>query len=323
MSNVDEDPDPIESVIPEIILAKTLATRPMDEPRAALPTLDALEAFLRETRRFPRLSADEEHALAEQVFHTGDRDAARRLVLHHLWLVVAVAREYRRAAIDPLDLIQEGSLGLLEAVERFDPFQGTRFATYARYWIRAYILRFLLGNQRIVDLGRTRAGRKLFFRLQKERQAIENSGIDVTPRLLEDRLGVDASEMARVQNVLSGQVSLDRPIGTDESHTLVETLAHASTTSPADQAADADFQRTLKGLLDAFEKTLTDEREIAVWREHLMSESPMTLSVLGERWGVTKQRVGQIADKIKRRCREFLVKELGPETQLGWIFEDN
>jgi RNA polymerase sigma-32 factor len=289
----------------------------------ARPTLDALETYLAEARRFPRLSAEEERELAERVYRVRDRSAARRLVLHHLWLVVAVAREYRRMAIDLLDLIQEGSLGLLEAVHRFDPFQGTRFATYARYWIRAYILRYLLANQRIVDLGRTRAGRKLFFRLQKERQALEASGLDVSPKLLENRLGVGRLELLRVEPILRADVSLDRPIAPDSGQTLVESLPDRSAGTPAAAAEKADFQETLRRVLAEFESTLKDDREIAVWREHLMAETPITLSTLAQRYAVSKQRMGQIADRLRERCRDHVVSVLGPETQLGWLFEES
>jgi RNA polymerase sigma-32 factor len=312
--------DPADSDPP--ILTPT-PFRPPVERVPARPGVDALDAFLQEARRFPRLSAEEENELARKVFSEGDRDAAKRLVLHHLWLVVAVAKEYRRATTDLLDLLQEGSLGLLEAVKRFDPFQGTRFATYARYWVRAYILRHLLGNEKIADFGRTRAGRTLFFRLQKERQALEASGLDVTPKLLEDRMGLEEGELARVRPLLANKVSLDRPLTSDTTETLAETIADRGAATPASNVADAEFQRTLKDLLDAFRRTLTDPREIAVWDEHLVAETPVTLSTLGERWGVSKQRVGQLADRLKRRCREFLVRELGPETQLGWIFEES
>jgi RNA polymerase sigma-32 factor len=310
----DKDEPPGESgpLVPSDAAARPASTAP-----------DALDVYLREARRFPRLSAEEERALAESVYRRRDREAAKRLILHHLWLVIAIAREYRRMSIDLLDLIQEGSLGLMEAVERFDPFQGTRFATYARYWIRAYILRHLLANQRIVDLGRTRAGRKLFFRLQKERAALEGRGLAVTPMLLEDQLGVERAEIARLEPILRADVSLDRPVGPEEdSRSLVDTLADPSAEAPAAAAAQADLDRTLRRLLAEFEGTLSDERDLVVWREHLMAESPVPLAALGARYGVSKQRIGQIADRLKRRCREHVVSVLGPETELGWLFEE-
>ncbi len=304
------------------VIGRVIPAREPGPAAAPTPPAGVYELYRQEARRYPRLSAEEEHELAERVHRNGDREAAKRLVLHHLWLVLAIAWEYRRMASDIVDLLQEGSLGLLEAVHRFDPFRETRLSTYARYWIRAYMLRYLLANHRIVDLGKTRAGRKLFYRLQRERAAIEARGLDVTPRLLEDRLGVERAEIARVEPILRADFSLDRPRRDDDSGALSQSIANPAAENPATVAAQTDFQRTLREHLDAFEATLTDEREIAVWREHLAAESPLSLSTLGERFSVSKQRMGQIADRLKRRCREHLVKQLGPETQIGWVFEE-
>src|SRR3569623_1512273 len=125
-----------------------------------------------EVRRYPRLSEDEERRLGRAVREAGDMDAARRLVVHNLRLVMSIANHYRRAWANILDLFQEGSVGLMEAVKRWKPSLGPRFGSYAAYWIRAYLLKFLMTNSRLIHVGNTRAGRKLFFRLEKARQQL-------------------------------------------------------------------------------------------------------------------------------------------------------
>ena len=146
--------------------------------RAGLSTVrDGVGRFLAEAKRYKRLSEQEERALGVAARERGDLNAARTLVVHNLRLVISIAYQYRRAWANILDLFQEGSVGLMEAVKRWEPKLGPRFGTYAAYWIRAYVLRFLMTNSRLIHVGNTRAGRKLFFRLEKERQKLLAAGI--------------------------------------------------------------------------------------------------------------------------------------------------
>ena len=128
----------------------------------------------------------------------GDVEAARKMVLSNLRLVVKIAMEYRRAWTNTLDLIQEGNVGLMEAVQRYDPYRGVKLTSYAVYWIRAYILKYIHDNMRSVRMGTTRASRKLFFRLNKERQELERQGFEVTPMLLAERLDVTESDVVEM-----------------------------------------------------------------------------------------------------------------------------
>src|SRR6185369_538207 len=262
-----------------------------------------VDRFLSEARAFPRLSQEEERALGIAVRERGDREAARKLVVHNLRLVVAIAYQYRRAWANILDLFQEGSLGLMEAVKRWEPTLGPRFGSYAAYWIRAFVLKFLLTNSRLINVGNTRAGRKLFFRLEKERQKLLAAGFELTPKLLAAKLDVDEKDLAEVGQVLdSREVPFEpRPgqTGSDggDPISLSERIA-AEQATPEERAADAEMVGAMARFIAAFQRRLTDEREIAVWREHLAAvEDPIPLGVLGERFGVTKQRMGQIADK--------------------------
>jgi RNA polymerase sigma-32 factor len=221
-----------------------------------------------------------------------------------------------------LDLFQEGAVGLMEAVRRWDPDVGTRFGSYAAYWIRACILRFLMTNSRLIHVGNTRAGRKLFFRLEKERQKLLAEGIDPTPKLLAARLEVDESDLAEVSaHLASREISLE-PRPDEEGVPLAEKIS-GHQASPEQQAERDELSQAVRRLMDDFEGKLDDERERAVWREHLARTSePVSLSALGVRYGVSKQRVGQIAEKLKTQFRERVIAELGSDIQMSWQRDD-
>ena len=286
------------------------------------PIRDPVERFLSEARRYPRLSESEERELGLAVRQRGDMDAARKLVVHNLRLVVAIAYQYRRAWTNILDLFQEGSVGLMEAVKRWEPTLGPRFGSYAAYWIRAFVLKFLLTNSRLIHVCNTRAGRKLFFRLEKERQKLLAAGFEVTPKLLAAKLDVDEKELDQVsQHLDSREVSFEpRPGAPEDSYPLSERVA-ADQDTPEERAVEAEMVGAVAQFVDGFRERLTDERERAVWIEHLASEEPVSLGVLGERFGVTKQRMGQIADKLKKRFREEIVRDLGEGIQTDWLRE--
>ena len=284
---------------------------------------DSVGRFLAEARRYKRLSEQEERALGVAARERGDLNAARTLVVHNLRLVIHIAYQYRRAWTNILDLFQEGSVGLMEAVKRWEPKLGPRFGTYAAYWIRAYVLRFLMTNSRLIHVGNTRAGRKLFFRLEKERQKLLAAGIDVTPKLLAAKLDVDEKELDEVRRHLeSREVPFDpqpgQTTGGDEGYPLSERISSGSQ-SPEIEAARAELASTMQRLVAGFRESLTDKREKAVWNEHLAAEEPVALGVLGERFGVSKQRMGQIADQLKKRFRGEIVAKLGPDVRTDWL----
>jgi RNA polymerase sigma-32 factor len=284
---------------------------------------DSVGRFLAEARRYKRLSEQEERALGVAARERGDLNAARTLVVHNLRLVIHIAYQYRRAWTNILDLFQEGSVGLMEAVKRWEPKLGPRFGTYAAYWIRAYVLRFLMTNSRLIHVGNTRAGRKLFFRLEKERQKLLAAGIDVTPKLLAAKLDVDEKDLDEVRRHLeSREVPFDpRPgesSGVDEGYSLSERISSGGQ-SPEAEAARAEMASTMHELVSDFRDSLSDTREQAVWNEHLAADEPVALGVLGTRFGVSKQRMGQIADQLKKRFRAAIVAKLGPDVRTDWL----
>ncbi|MDX2019535.1 MAG: sigma-70 family RNA polymerase sigma factor [Deltaproteobacteria bacterium] len=297
-----------------------LQVTPRERPSPLAPIRDPLQRFLSEARSFRRLTESEEKELVAAARGQGDIGAARRLVVHNLRLVVTIAYQYRRAWTNILDLFQEGSVGLMEAVRRWDPQLGTRFGTYAAYWIRAYILKFLMTNARLIHVGNTRAGRKLFFRLEKERAKLRAAGFDPTPKLLAANLNVDEKDVLEVsQHLASREVSFEPRPDEDDGVSLSERIASPDQASPEQQAGRNMLADQVRHSMDAFALSLTDERERAVWAEHLAApDDPVALSELGERYGVSKQRIGQIADKLKKRFRDALVEQLGPEIQMSW-----
>jgi RNA polymerase sigma-32 factor len=308
------EPELVESAAPELIppaLEQHLAT-----------ARDPVQRFINEARRYARLDEKQERDLIEAARKRGDVDAARTLVLHNLRLVVSIAYQYRRAWLNLLDLFQEGAVGLMEAVRRWDPDMGTRFGSYAAYWIRACILRFLMTNSRLIHVGNTRAGRKLFFRLEKERQKLLAEGIDPTPRLLAARLEVNEADLAEVSaHLASHEVSLE-PRPDEDGVPLAEKIS-APQASPEQQTARDELSQAVRRLMDDFESKLADERARAVWREHLAATGEaVPLSTLGARYGVSKQRMGQIAEKLKVQFRERVIAELGTDIQMSWQRDD-
>lgn len=328
--NDDEQPEEgLDSLVeggepPETGERALVEIAPPVDSGAGLVRRDPVARFVAEARRYPRLDEEQERALIRAVREQGDTDAARRLVVHNLRLVISIAYQYRQAWINMLDLFQEGSVGLLEAVRRWEPTLGTRFGSYAAYWIRAYILKFLMTNTRLIHVGNTRAGRKLFFRLEKERQKLLAAGFDPTPKLLAAKLDVDEKDVLEVSAHLASREVPIEPRGPDDEGVSLGERISAVQSSPEEQAARVELSDAVRVLMDRFERSLTDERERAVWREHLATaDEPLPLSVLGERFKVSKQRMGQIADKLKKRFRAEVLDELGAEIQMTWHADDS
>jgi len=284
---------------------------------------DLLSRYLAEVRQYPLLDQEEEKALAIRYQETGDEDAAARLVTANLRLVVKLAFQYHRQWSNVLDLIQEGNVGLVEALSRYDPTRGIRFSSYAQYWIRAMILRFLMDNFRMVRLGSTRHGRRLFFQLQKEKDRLIQEGERATPAALARRLNVPESEIVAVdQHMRAPAASLHAPVGDDEGRSLAELVSDDTDMSPDDVVAQAEMGGKIKILLEAFGETLLDDRERAIWGERLTAQDPLPLSALGDQFGVSKERIRQVEARMKKRLKAFLDAEMGDEIDFEFQIPD-
>ena len=179
---------------------------------ALVPTT-TLDRYLAEVRRYPFLTKEEEVRLFYEYQVKGKEDAAVKLILANLRISVAIAKEYGNVGMDQMDLIQEGNVGLLQAMKKFDPTRNVRFYAYAAWWVRAYILRYLLNNFRLVKIGTTQDQRKLFFNLKKEKAKLEQQGFVPDPKLIADRLQVRERDVIEMdQRLGSWELSLDQPL---------------------------------------------------------------------------------------------------------------
>jgi len=275
----------------------------------ALVPVDSLQRYLAEIRRYPLLDVKDEHDLAVRWREGGDRDAAIRLVTANLRLVVMLARQYQRSFKNLLDLIQEGNIGLLEAVKNYDPYRGVRFPSYAVWWIRAYIIRYVMNNWRMVKLGTTQAQRKLFFNLQREKARLEREGFRPDPELIAERLSVKKSEVIEMEQRLSGRdVSVDAPVGGDGDASMLDFLSRDGIDAEA-QLGDAQVRELVAAKMHEFGRTLQNQ-ERTIFEERMVAEDPLTLQEIGDRYGVSRERVRQIEERIKKRLPAFLVQEI-------------
>lgn len=286
---------------------------------SSLVKSDPLTAYMHEIRRYPLLSREEEHTLASEYVKTGDPKIARRLITANLRLVVKIAHEYKRAYRNLLDLVQEGNLGLLQAVQKYDPHRGVKLSSYAAWWIRAYMLKFILNNWRLVKIGTTQAQRKLFFNLSKEREKLEGAGFVATSKLLAERMNVPEQEVTDMQlRLAASETSLDAPVGRDDEggRTQIEMLESANASRPDVTAESDEFRALLREKLQAFEATLSG-REQTLFHERLMSDQPLTLQEVGERYQISRERARQIEARLLGRLKVYLKKELGDAVQVA------
>ena len=271
----------------------------------------ALSAYMSELRHHAPITREEEHDLAVQWNEEGDVEAAKLLVVSNLRLVVKIAMEYRRAWTNTLDLIQEGNVGLMEAVQRFDPYKGVKLSSYAVYWIRAYILKYILDNMRSVRLGTTRASRKLFFRLNKEKRELERLGYEVEPRLLAERLDVTEDDVIDMEARLSRpDLSFDAPLRSDEGDgmTYGDRMATPGISSEA-AVGSSEMREVFRSQIDDFAETLGD-RDLIILNQRILADEPKTLAELGELFEVSRERVRQLEAKLVNRLRSYMQENL-------------
>jgi len=270
---------------------------------------DPLKRYLREISRHPLLTPEEEKALVWSYYKAKDPDAALKLVVSNLRLVVKIALEYHKMIyFNLLDLIQEGNVGLMQAVKKFDPNKGIRLMSYAQFWIRAYILKYIINNYKLVKMGTTQNQRKLFFNLKKTKDSLEKLGFDPQPKLLADTLNVKESEIIEMdKRMSSSEISLDAPMD-EEQRSLYQVFPSG------EESVETSLAREeLKDFLDAktknFLKTLS-EKERVIWTDRIMAETPASLQSIGDNLGVTKERIRQIEKKIFQKFKAFIKDDI-------------
>lgn len=303
---VEQEEQPVESIAP---------AESSSESRTSLTRLAPLQRYLAEISRFPSLSAEEEHQLAVRYQEEGDQQAGYRLITANLKLVVKIARIYSRVYSNVIDLIQEGNIGLIEAVRRFDPYKGNRLPTYASWWIKAYIIKFILDNFRIVRVGTTNERRRLLFNLRKEKEKLRLQGIEPTPQLIARRLNVSVEDVKAVEhNIESNDLSLDATVSDDSSLQYIDTL-EARDEMVDEKLARSQLQELFNQKLKEFSAGLS-ERERIILEKRLIAEEPKTLQEIADQFGVTREAIRLNEKALVKKIKKYMEKTFDGVTQV-------
>lgn len=309
---LDAEPAPEEVEQEDVDVERIPLPAKTSSKKSAISKRDPLSAYMRDVQRYELLSPDQEKELAVKWYEDGDMEAARRLVTANLRLVVKIAYDYRRAYKNLLDLVQEGNIGLMQAVKKYDPYKGVKLSSYAAWWIRAYILRYILNNHRLVKLGTTQAQRKLFFNLKKEKAKLSAMGIEPTPERIAESLDVTKDEVVQMDRRMSaGDASLDAPVGSDEGRSVARIELMPSKSGRIDDIlADEEIGDMLTQKMYEFGEKL-EGKEKRIFDERLLSDDPMTLQQLGDEFGVSRERVRQIEKRLLQKLKNHIRSELG------------
>lgn len=276
----------------------------------SLVPYDPLQMYLLEIKNYNLLTREEETELAIRVQEKKDKHAAYRLVTSNLRLVVKIAMDFHRYwTRSLLDLIQEGNVGLIQAVRKFDPYRGIKFSYYASFWIKAYMLKFIMENWKLVKIGTTQTQRKLFFNLAKERDKLIAQGFDPEPRLLAERLDVKEKEIEEMsQRLGGGDVSLNAPVGDNGKETYGAFLP--DTGMPVDdQLSEEENRRILIEKLEEYRGRLSG-KDLDIFDNRIMAENPMTLQELGDKYHISRERARQIQERIIKNIKKWLKEEI-------------
>ncbi len=275
----------------------------------SLSSLTPLQLYLQEISKYPLLEPEEELELAKKHFDEGDVAAAHRLITSNLRLVVKIANEFRKAQSNLLDLVQEGNYGLMQAVKKYNPYKGVRLSSYGAWWIKAYILKYLLDNNGQVKIATTASQRKLFYNLRKETERLLLEYEKVDSKLLASNLKVPEKDVIEMQKRLASRdVSLDMPLDVDSNSTRADLLADDQETIE-DYLADQQVKVLFSGYLVEFRDSLKG-RDQELFDLRLTSEEPLTLQDIGTKFGISRERARQIEARIIEKLKAF-VKEKG------------
>ncbi len=304
-----------EAILEKIEELSSLALIESTEEESKLPAkFDPLQRYLQEIARYPVLTREEEEAVAKAYYETKDPRLAYKLVVSNLRLVAKIALEFQRFwAYNFLDLIQEGNLGLLQAVKKFDPYKGVKFSYYASFWIKAYILKYIMDNWKLVKMGTTQAQRKLFYKLRKEKERLSALGFEPTAREIAKSLGVKEKEVEEMEmRMYSQDLSLEAPVSYDSEETFGDFLKDTRP-GPEDNYAREEILNNFRRILKDFAQELSG-KDYIIFYDRLLAEEPKTLNELSQKLGISKERVRQIEEKIIKRLRKFLQERLPDAT---------
>ena len=266
----------------------------------------ALQKYIKEIEKIPLLTPEEEFELARRYYETKDPEAAKKLILSNLRFVVKIAMEYRNYGVRLLDLIQEGNIGLMTALQKFDPYKGYRFITYAVWWIRAYIQRYILKNMKIVGMGTTELERKLIYKLGPTKNALMlQAGEQVSSEDVAKELGVSARDVEEMENRLfTPDLSLDADVD-EEGRTKYEDLFVADRGEQEEKVIETEEKEKLQRALEIARNRL-NEREKIILEKRLLTDNPLTLQELADNFGVSRERVRQIEKKTLEKLKKII-----------------
>lgn len=269
----------------------------------------AVDRYVAEINKYPLLSRQAEFELATRYSQNGDYEAARELVVSNLRFVVKIAHEYRGYSFKLLDLIQEGNIGLMMAVKKFDAQKGYRLISYAVWWIRAYIQNFVMRSWSLVKLGTTQAQRKLFFKLRSERERADKelgNAESAPTELLADRLDVSENDIVDMEGRMAARdFSLDMELHDGAKHSYIDFLG-SDAASQEEIVADREEKQVLRGKVDEAMEVL-NEKEKYIVKQRLMAEEPKTLQEIGQHFSISRERARQIEGAVIRKIRTVLV----------------
>ena len=316
---IDEDPvavsadDDDDDLDEPIDVVETDAMFPARKKSSDVVRLEPLQQYLSEIRRYPLLEREEERAIAIRYVEDGTAEAAHKLVTANLRLVVKIALDYRRYWMNLLDLIQEGNVGLMQAVKNFDPYKNVKLSSYASFWIKAYILKFIMDNWSLVKIGSTQAQRKLFFNLRKEQERLRKLGVDASAENIAKSLSVKETDVVEMSQRMAGsEFSLDAPVGTEGEDTHMDFLTE-DVPDMDDRMADFQVQNIFSKKLKEFRTTL-NAKDAYLFDNRLVADNPLTLQEIGETYGVTRERIRQIESRLMRKLKDYMLREI-PELQ--------
>lgn len=271
----------------------------------ALPVVpDSFSLYLSEIRKFPVLSADEEHELAVRFHRDKDLEAAHRLITSNLRFVVKVAAEYRSYGMKMLDLVQEGNVGLMMAVRKYNPYRGIRLISYAVWWIRAYIQNYIISTWSLLKIGTTQAQKKLFFKMNQAKNAIKNLMGSDDSKVAADSLDVKESEFLEMDQRMRGEYSLDAEYGGDDGTSLLDTLAD-DRLNQEEVLGELQESRLLQQHVGRA-LTALNEKERFVIEHRVSAEKPLTLQEIAEHFSISRERVRQIEEGALRKMKMAL-----------------
>ncbi|MBW1765942.1 MAG: RNA polymerase factor sigma-32 [Deltaproteobacteria bacterium] len=291
------------------VLPVDLSPMVQTDERALVP-YDPLQRYLLEISNYKLLTREEELELATRVKEKKDQKAAYKLITANLRLVVKIAMDFHRYWTKSLlDLIQEGNVGLLQAVRKFDPYRGIKFSYYGSFWIKAYMLKFIMENWKLVKIGTTQTQRKLFFNLARERDKLLAQGFSPEPRLLAERLDVKEAEIEEMSQRLGGnEISLNSPVG-DHGKEGYESFLPDQKVPLDEQISENENRNLLLRKLKDYRKRLTG-KELDIFDNRIMAEDPLTLQELGDKYHISRERIRQIQEKITKNIKKWLTEEI-------------